>query len=146
MGKAGTAIMIAALGAAVPVAAAVQATGIDATLERTTKLYRDKGYSPAGWQKAGQLANATDLREPIALKGGRSYQIIAVCERKCTDLDLQLFDAAGKEVDWDATEDAVPVVATYAQTSQTYTLRIVMSACGQGPCSFGAMAFIKDQK
>ena len=144
MSRTGNAIMVAALGIALPVAAAVQSVDVDTALTRATKTYRDKGYSPAGWERAGTLANASDRRETIPLKGGRSYQIMAVCERKCTDLDLQLFDATGKEIDWDATDDAIPVVAAYVQTSQVYTVRVVMSGCGQGPCAFGAKAFIKD--
>ena len=149
MGRIGTALGIAALGGALPVAAAVQSVpaqsvDVDLALNQATRTYRDKGYSPAGWQKNGSLANATDVRETISLKGGKSYHIVAACDKKCTDLDLQLFDAAGKEVDWDAQDDNFPIVTTYAQTTQVYTVRVVMSACGKGACVYGAKAFIKN--
>ena len=145
MGKTGKmAIGLAALGLAVPVAAAVDAGEVAATLATATTTYRDKGYSPAGWEKFGTLANATDIRLPLPLKAGKSYQIVAACEKKCTDLDLQLFDAEGKEVDWDAQDDDFPIVVANSKTAQVYSLRIVMSACKEGPCAFGAKAFVKN--
>ena len=144
MGRIGTASAIAALVAAIPVAASVQSADVDRLLNQATKTYRDKGYSPLGWQKGGTLANTSDVRETIPLKGGRSYSIIALCDDNCSDLDLQLFDAAGKEVDWDAQDDDFPIVAIGARTTQVYTVRVVMSACRRGSCAFGAKAFVKN--
>ncbi|MCW3848345.1 hypothetical protein OF829_13955 [Sphingomonas sp. LB-2] len=140
MGTIGITILAAALG----LTAVAQAGEVASALEVATKTYRSKGYSPAGWEQMGRLANAADTRLVLPLKGGHSYQIVAVCERKCTDLDLQLFDAAGKEVDWDAQDDNFPIVATYAQATQDYTLRVAMSACGQTQCAFGVKAFVKN--
>jgi len=131
-------------GAGGSVAAAVQASEVESMLGVATRAYAQKGYAPAGWEKFGTLANATDLRVTIALKPGKSYQIVAACDKKCSDLDLQLFDAAGKEVDFDAQDDDFPIVAANAGIVQPYTLRIVMSACSQASCAFGAKAFVKN--
>ena len=136
----GTAIMAAALG----LTALAQTGDVAAGLETATRTYRSKGYSPSGWEQAGRLANATEVRLPVSLKAGHSYQIIALCEKKCTDLDLQLFDAKGKEVDWDAQDDSYPIVAAYAHATEDYSLRVVMSACGQSQCAFGVKAFVKN--
>ena len=144
MRRIGTCLALMGLALAVPVAAAVQTAGVEATLATATKAYGEKGYAPAGWEKFGKLANAADQRVTIALKAGRSYQIVAACDKKCTDLDLQIFDAAGKEVDFDAQDDDFPIVAVHAASAQTYTLRVVMSACGQSTCEFGAKAFVKN--
>lgn len=145
MGRIRTALGIAGLCVAVPVAAMVQSGEVVSTLETATRTYKEKGYSPAGWQKFGQLPRATDVRETVTLKGGRSYQIVGSCDEQCSDLDFQLFDARGKEIDWDAQDDDFPIVAAYASTTQAYTLRIVMSACKKSPCAYGVKAFVKDR-
>jgi hypothetical protein len=145
MGKTGfVAIALVTLGLTLPAAAAGDSSEVNETLATATSTYRDKGYSPAGWEKFGALANATDVRLPLPLKAGKSYQIVAACEKKCTDLDLQLFDAEGKEVDWDAQDDDFPIVVANSKTAQVYTLRVVMSACKAGPCAYGAKAFVKN--
>ena len=143
MSRIRTGFALLALIVAWPVAAAVQSGDVEAILATATKTYGEKGYAPAGWEKFGALANAADQRVAITLKPGRSYQIVAACDTKCTDLDLQIFDAAGKEVDFDAQDDDFPIVAVHAATAQTYSLRVVMSACGKSPCAFGAKAFVK---
>jgi len=146
MRRFGAAIVLAALAVAVPVAAAVQQGEVERILATATKAYRDKGYAPAGWEKFGKLTNATDIRVEIPLKAGRSYQIVAACDKKCTDVDLQLFDPAGQEVDFDAQDDDFPIVAVHAATAQVYTIRVVMSACAPGGCAFGVKAFVKNAR
>lgn len=145
MRRFGTMMVMAALAlaVAVPVAAAVQQSEVAASLATATKTYRGKGYAPAGWEKFGKLGNATEVRLDVPLKAGHSYQVVGACDKKCTDLDFQLFDAAGKEVDFDAQDDDFPIVAVHAAVAATYTVRVVMSACGQASCTFGVKAFVK---
>lgn len=134
-------LAVAALVATVaPIAAANAQDTIGQLFDKADEIYTGKGYAGTGWERRGTLEQGKELRIPVTLNGGASYQLIGVCDTSCKNMDIQLLDASGKEVDKDVEDDDFPIVGVEA--SGTYTARVVMIAC-EGSCGFGVKAFAK---
>jgi hypothetical protein len=85
----------------------------------------------------GSLRTGASYSHSIRLNGGTSYQLVGVCDNDCSDLDLRLFDSAGREVDSDLLTDDTPVVSVQPRRTGTYTVRAIMTTCSQEPCRYG---------
>ena len=78
----------------------------------------------------------------VALRSrGARVAIIGVCDGDCTDLDLAIFDGAGREVMRDVRPDDVPELRFFVNEPGVYRLRVFMAACDREPCAFGLQAF-----
>lgn len=77
----------------------------------------------------------------LNLRAGKSYGIVGVCDRDCTDLDLKLYDSSGNFIDSDIRSDDTPVVTVKPSWSGRYRLRVNMVSCNQNPCYYGVGVF-----
>jgi hypothetical protein len=125
---------------AAPTAASSAQDTIGQLFDKADEIYTEKGYAGTGWERRGELAQGKEQLIQVTLNGGTSYQLIGVCDTDCKNLDIQLLDANGKEVDKDIEDDDFPIVGVLA--SGTYTARVTMTAC-EGSCAFGVKAFAK---
>lgn len=91
----------------------------------------------------GELQQNEDENVAVELDRGRAYLIVGVCDNDCKDVDLRLFNAAGKEVDKDVERDDYPAVAVDASRTEKYTVRASMAACTASPCRYGFGVFSK---
>lgn len=91
----------------------------------------------------GELQQNGDENVAVELDRGRAYLIVGVCDNDCKDVDLRLFNAAGKEVDKDVERDDYPAVAVDASRTEKYTVRASMAACTASPCRYGFGVFSK---
>ena len=57
------------------------------------------------------------------------------------DVDVRLYDAAGREVDKDVERDDDPAVAVEVTRSGKYAVRTSMASCTASPCRYGFGAF-----
>ncbi len=137
--KAGLSLAAFTAIAAPSVAASAQDT-IGQLFDKADEIYTEKGYAGTGWERRGELGQGKEQRIQITLGGGTSYQLIGVCDTNCKNLDIELLDANGKEVDKDVEDDDFPIVGV--EGSGTYTARVTMTAC-EGSCAFGVKAFAK---
>jgi hypothetical protein len=82
---------------------------------------------------------ATDASETVTidLVGGRDYRFVGKCDTDCSDLDFQLYDAAGTLLDSDLLSDDVPVISVSPTRSGTYRLRVTMASCSVALCGWG---------
>lgn len=82
---------------------------------------------------------ATDASETVTidLVGGRDYRFVGKCDADCSDLDFQLYDAAGTLLDSDLLSDDVPVISVSPTRSGTYRLRVTMASCSVALCGWG---------
>lgn len=72
------------------------------------------------------------------LRGGVSYRIIGACDNECTDLDLELRDAAGAVVASDVAPTDFPIVNITPPADGAYSVRIILKTCTIAPCYVGA--------
>ena len=114
---------------------------LDKVTEKATELFGEKGYSPTGWSNNGTLSQGAEKRVSVTLKGASVYTIVGMCDGDCSDLNLNLLDSSGNEVDNDLEDDDFPIVATSAAGS--YTLNVSMKACKSSNCRFRLVAYKK---
>lgn len=130
----------ALIAVAVPAAALGQDDMIGELFDKAAQIYADKGYASTGWERRGTMEQGKEQSFQIALNGAASYQVIGVCDGACENLDIRLYDSAGKLVDKDEQEDDFPIVGIEA--SGSYTAKVTMAKCG-GTCAFGVKTFQK---
>ena len=77
------------------------------------------------------------------LEKGGTYVILGVCDNDCKDVDLQLLNSRGRQIDKDEDLDDNPVVGVAPEQNERYTVRAVMASCSQSPCRYGLGVFRK---
>lgn len=123
--------------------AGLQSADVEARLAKAAEVSRGEGLAPTGWAQRGQLGEGAKAGFTLRLERGRAYQFVGACGGGCSDLDLQLLDAAGNQVDMDDQPDDLPVVVVTPPRGQTYTLRVTMSGCPAAACGYGVVGFAK---
>lgn len=106
-------------------------------LSRADQLVNEYGYSRAAGPFAGGLEHGATRRFPVMLRMGQDYRIVGVCDNRCRDLDLRLFDANGALVAQDLMRDALPVIEVRPRATGVHEIEVLMPACAAaGPCYF----------
>ena len=134
-------LALLAAGAAPLAAMASDDDFITMLLGKADEPYAKEGYKPTGWSQRGALPKGQEARFTVALSGATDFQLVGVCDSDCDDLDIQLLDSTGKEVDEDDKKDDFPIVG--APAAGTYTARVTMAACSSSACAFGLKAYVK---
>ena len=83
------------------------------------------------------VATGSSETVTIDLAGGRTYRFVGKCDNDCSDLDFQLYDAAGALVDSDLQADDVPLITVAPPRTATYRLRVTMASCSVALCGWG---------
>ncbi len=76
------------------------------------------------------------------LESGKSYAFLGVCDEDCGDLDLSLYDASNRVVDYDAQIDDFPLVQAYVLRDSVFRVKVTMSNCSN-VCAYGVGVFQK---
>lgn len=105
-------------------------------LAQVDSVQVDYGYSRAAGPFAGGLAQGGTRRFPVMLRAGQPYRAVGLCDNRCGDLDMRLYDPNGTLVTQDALADALPIVQINPQSTGTYALEVVMSRCASQPCYY----------
>lgn len=85
----------------------------------------------------GNLKEGYYRDHKIYLYAGRYYEINAVCDRDCTNLNLKLYDGMGNLISYDTSYHALPAVTVSVYSSGYFTLRVSMKSCHVEPCKYG---------
>ncbi|MEJ0061353.1 MAG: hypothetical protein WDM79_18100 [Terricaulis sp.] len=80
---------------------------------------------------------------PIELRRGRAYRVFAVCDNNCSDVDMDLYNAAGVLVGVDVTGTDKPYVEIVPTADGTAFARIWLATCEAEPCFIGARLYQK---
>jgi hypothetical protein len=103
-------------------------------LVRASQPIVDVGFQPTGRVLEGTLATGANEGLSIELEAGRDYALVGACDGDCSDMDLEVYDQAGNEIDSDLEYDDVPVVRVTADRSGAYRLVVGMVTCSNEPC------------
>lgn len=96
-----------------------------------------------GLRRAGPADVVTALRAgqeyrwTVNLEQGGNYGFFGACDNDCTDVDIIVEDANGREVASDVLTDDYPVVGIQNATAGRYTARILLVSCSVEPCFVG---------
>lgn len=82
-----------------------------------SKLY-GRGFELTHETYTGSLYNNTYETLTLTLHAGTGYALVGVCDADCSDLDLVLYDADGREVSSDLKPDDTPVVIAVPNETQ----------------------------
>lgn len=73
---------------------------------------------------------------------GTEYRIVGVCDKDCSDLDIEVLD--GTDVlTKDVLDDDAPIVSFSPKTSGQLRIKVSMAKCSDEPCFFGFGIFQK---
>lgn len=98
--------------------------------------------STTGIQGFGDLNDGDDIDVTLALRAGREYFIVGVCDSDCSDLDLIATGGAGSTLDSDLETDDVPLLSFVADGTGRVTLSISMADCSDEPCGYGYRVYL----
>jgi hypothetical protein len=99
--------------------------------------YRSEGFAESHDTFYDLVATGASETVTVALLAGRDYRFVGKCDTDCSDLDFQLYDAAGTLLDSDLLRDDVPVISVSPARSGTYRLRVTMASCSVALCGWG---------
>jgi len=106
-------------------------------LRQASSELSSRGMRPMYRPYIGSLRNGANASHAVTLNAGTAYALVGVCDNDCSDLDLRLFDASGREVASDLLTDDTPVVSVTPRRTGTYTVRAIMTQCSSQPCRYG---------
>lgn len=125
----------AANGSAAPAGEDPQAI-ILAQLQQAQAMAAQQGFQLIGQPYSGSLAQGQTWNVPAQLVAGIDYRVLGVCDRDCADLDLVLFDSAGRQVSQDTTTSSQPVVGVQPTYNDNFTIQVQMYNCSVAPCYY----------
>ena len=106
-----------------------------------TLAAKNEGYVISHDLEQGQLASGKDKRYSLQLEQGKDYRILTACDNNCTDLDTQLRDENGNEIDTDFSDDDLPTLTVTPKWTGTFNLQVTMRSCSREPCHYGVAVF-----
>lgn len=104
--------------------------------------YGTRGFS-CSFEKYGTLNDSYYRNHQVYLRAGNYYEICAVCDNDCEDLDIKLYDGFGNLIAEDESTDDFPMVFCNVISSGYFTIKVIMADCSNEPCGYGVAAFVK---
>ena len=96
----------------------------------------EHGFSRVAGPFAGGLPARLTRRVQLTLRAGQQYEVIGVCDVRCRDLNLRLFDANDRLVSEDVLTNNVPVLDVRPSSTGLYSIEVEMAQCAGDPCYF----------
>jgi len=101
---------------------------------------RGQGFNLIVANQRGQMyTGGNDVYFIVYLQAGATYRFAARCDSDCTDLDLSLRDANGREVAADRDYDDIPTFNFRAPYTGAYRVTLEMVRCRAYRCQVGAV-------
>jgi hypothetical protein len=118
-------------------------TQVRRQLQQYGRAVESRGYSMSHQIYTGSLDKGESEMVEVRLDIGTLYQIMGACDNDCSDLDLTLYNSAGREIDSDLQLDDYPVVSVEPGRTATYRVKVTMANCSAEPCRYGIGIFGK---
>ena len=103
-------------------------------LARAEVVLVEQGYGRAAGPFAGGLPPRQTERFNVTLRAGGDYRIVGVCDMRCTDMDLRLFDPNNQLLGQDVLDDPVPIIHVRPRFTGQHTIEVSMFRCASDPC------------
>lgn len=119
---------------------------IVAQLQQAQANLAQQGYQMVGQPYSGGLQPGEAWNVPAEMHVGYEYQIVGVCDRDCTDLDLRLFDGNGGLIIEDTSVNSQPNVGVLPTGSGMFTIQVHMYACTVAPCYYAVALYARPRQ
>jgi hypothetical protein len=106
------------------------------TLARLDQVQNQNAFSRAAGPFGGGLAEGQGQRFTLSLRAGQSYRIVGICDARCGDMDLRLFDPNGALITQDIAPNAAPMINVNPALTGAYTVEASIAQCGAAHCYF----------
>jgi len=113
-----------------------QRLGMKEYLDQVSAAAASDGFADAGMDLSGALSASETEGRAVHLEAGRDYSFLGACDNACGDIDLELYDAAGNEVDSDLEYDDVPIVTVTPEQSGEFRVVIGVVDCSTENCQY----------
>lgn len=91
--------------------------------------------------KSGGLPPAARYSYQVDVKDGSYYTFFADCDYDCSNIDLEVKDAAGNTLEKDFESDDSPMFGIRAKSAGQLTVDVVMTDCDTKECRFSSQVF-----
>lgn len=135
---------LAALVLAAPAAAQVPdpfARELAQKLSYAEQALGDGGYSRAAGPFAGGLEPGAERRFPLTLRAGQDYRIVGVCDQRCGDVALRLYDPNDALIARDLPEGGVPVMHVRPAFTGSHIVEVATSNCSAAQCWYAVNVY-----
>ncbi len=114
---------------------------IVAQLQQASGALAQQGYEMVTQPFSGGLQPGEAWDLPTQMSVGYEYQIVGVCDRDCSDLDIRLFDGNGGLIVEDTTTTSQPMVGVIPTSTGTFNVQVHMYACTVAPCYYAVALY-----
>jgi hypothetical protein len=101
-----------------------------------------QGYSCV-YENYGNLNEGYFQKNSVYLTAGHYYEMFAVCDNDCDDIDLKMYDLRGNLISKDETDDDIPKLTCIVYNSGYFIVKVNMCDCSNEPCKYGLAVFGK---
>jgi len=112
-------------------------------LAQAENVLGQEGYGRAAGPFAGGLSQRSSREYNVTLRAGQDYRIVGVCDSRCRDIDLRVFDQNNLVIAQDLLGDRVPVVQVRPRATGQYRIELSMFACGAQPCWYAVNVYVR---
>jgi hypothetical protein len=112
-------------------------------LQQAQVAAAQQGFQLVGQPFSGSLAQGQSWNVPATLQVGFEYRVLGVCDRDCADLDLVMFDSAGRQVSQDTTNTSQPIVSVAPVYNDNFTIQVQMYNCSIAPCYYALALYAR---
>lgn len=105
-------------------------------LSRIDLVQGSAAYARAAGPFAGELSQGQGQRFVVTLRAGQPYRVVGVCDARCGDLDLRLFDPNGGLVTQDIAPNRTPVLDINPSVTGGYAIEASVAHCNEPACYF----------
>jgi hypothetical protein len=102
-----------------------------------------QGFQMVGQPATGSLPAGQSFNVPVQMNVGYDFQIVAVCDADCGNLDMVVYDGYGNAIGHDTLADSQPVVGIRPSGSGVFTAQVQMVSCNVAPCYFAVAAYAR---
>ncbi|WP_019672961.1 hypothetical protein [Psychrobacter lutiphocae] len=119
---------------------------IDEQLELVDSSFASVDFYPlSNPDLEGLLGEYEEEAQSLMLTKGESYSLVAVCDDKCFDLDLYVFDKDGSVIGYDDDDTSIAIVDFTADYTGTYDAEVTMYDCYQQKCNYAVKSYVFKQ-
>lgn len=110
-------------------------------LSYSEQFLGEDGYSRAAGPFAGGLEQGAERRFPLTLRAGQDYRIVGVCDQRCGDVVLRLYDPNDALIARDVLEGGVPVMHVRPAFTGSHMVEVAAPRCRAPQCWYAVNVY-----
>ena len=105
-------------------------------------VFRQRGYPRTHRMAVKQQDKRSVEKFTVNFDSGKTYFVVAVCDRDCDDVDIQVRDASGHVIAEDTGKDDKPIVQIDPDYDGPHEVRVAIPGCSAARyCHIGVAVF-----